>query len=153
VIAPGIPADVSWPSNVDITDGGNGWNFQKTVVSYRDLLNNYYGGCAASLIILQRDDAEETAVGFTNLIEAMAMARPVILTKTGAVPSEIDVESMECGLHVPPEDPDALAAAINELVGNPSRAKAMGETGRRLAEQNYNMGRFSEQLHEFFETL
>ena len=56
------------------------------------------------LIILKNDPTQYTAVGFTELLEVMAMARPVILTRTGALPTEIDVEKAGCGLHVPPED-------------------------------------------------
>jgi hypothetical protein len=153
VICPGIPKEISWPANVDLKDGGRGWNFQKAAISYQALLHDYYGGCAGSLIILRKDNAGETAVGFTNLIEAMAMARPVIVTKTGALPSEIDVESAGCGLHVPAEDPRALADAINELARDPTRAQSMGEAGRRLAENHYNIDRYSQQLHAFFESL
>jgi glycosyltransferase involved in cell wall biosynthesis len=153
VICPGLPKGLSWPPNVDLKDGGEGWNFEKTVVSYQHLLNDYYAGCAGSLIILRRDDAEETAVGFTNLIEAMAMGRPVIVTRTGALPSEIDVEKAGCGIHVPPEDPIALGAAIDELARFPERARTMGETGRKLVEHHYNIERYAQQLHAFFESL
>ena len=81
----------------------------------------------------------------------MAMARPVILTRTGALPTEIDVERVGCGLHVPPENPDALAEAIEFLASDPSRAKAMGEAGRRLVETRYNIQRYADDLHKFFE--
>ena len=116
-------------------------------------MNDYYAECAASLIIIKNDPADYTAVGFTNLLEAMAMARPVIVTRTGAVPTEIDVERAGCGLHVPPNDPAALATAIKTLADDPVRAKAMGEAGRRLVETRYNIQRYADDLHNFFELL
>ena len=83
----------------------------------------------------------------------MAMGRPVIVTRTGALPTEIDVEESGCGLHVPPEDPDALAAAVELLAKDPERAQAMGQTGRRLCEDYYNIARYASELHQFFESL
>ena len=153
VICPGLPAGVRWPSNVRLVDGGSGWSFEKAVVSYDELLRDYYAGCTASLIILKNDPLEKTAVGFTNLIEAMAMARPVIVTRTGALPTEIDVEKVGCGLHVPAEDPNALAEAIETLASDLDRARSMGEAGRTLCETRYNITRYARELHEFFESL
>jgi glycosyltransferase involved in cell wall biosynthesis len=117
------------------------------------LLHEYYGPCAASLIILKNDPVQDTAVGMTNLIEAMSMGRPVIVTRTGALATEIDVEKAGCGLHVPAANPEALAEAMEELTNNPGRAQAMGEAGRRLAERRYNIDRYASELHKFFQSL
>ena len=81
------------------------------------------------------------------------MSRPVIVTRTGALPSEIDVEKAGCGLHVPPDDPGALREAIALLADNPGKAQQMGEVGRRLCETYYNMDRYSSGLHRFFESI
>ena len=134
-------------------DGGSGWNFQKKSVSYEELIHTHYAGCSASLIILKHDPAEKTAVGFTNLLEAMAMSRAVIATRTGALPTEIDVEAKSCGLHVPSQDPARLARAIDTLAADPSAAAAMGAAGRRLAEKHYNIVRYASELRTFFEQL
>jgi glycosyltransferase involved in cell wall biosynthesis len=153
VLCPGLPQDLTWPSNVQLIDGGRGWNFEDKKVPFQELLRNHYARSAGSLIILKNDPTQQTAVGFTELLEVMAMARPVILTRTGALPSEIDVEREGCGLHVPPEDPDALARAIKTLASDPQRAKAMGERGRRLVETRYHIQRYADDLHHFFESL
>jgi glycosyltransferase involved in cell wall biosynthesis len=153
LISPGTPKILPLPRNVTLIDGGTGWNYQKSVVSYDDLFYNHYAGAIASLIILKHDPAEKTAVGFTNLLEAMAMSRAVIVTRTGAVPTEIDVEAAGCGLHVPPENPAALAGAIETLAADPETARRMGSAGRRLAEDYYNIGRYARELHAFFESL
>lgn len=153
VICPGIPKGLTWPTNVEVIDGGAGWNFQAKSVSHSQLLHDYYARCAGSLIILKKDPTEYTAIGFTNLLEAMAMERPVIVTRTGAAPGEIDVEKVGCGFFVPAENPEALAAAIDKLGCEPQLAETMGRAGRRLVETHYNMKRFANELDAFFQSL
>lgn len=153
VICPEAPANVEWPENVQLVCAGAGINTENKTVTYQELLCDHYARSTASLIILRKDTREFTAVGFTNLIEAMAMARPVILTKTGAVPSGIDVEAEGCGLFVPPEDPERLAEAMRYLADNPEKSRAMGEAGRRLCESHYNIERYARELDAFFATI
>lgn len=149
VISPRLPAQLSWPDSVTLVTNADGLHPMK----YGDLLLDQYSQCAASLIILDDDPAQYTGVGFTNLLEAMAMARPVIVTRTGGLPTEIDVEQEGCGLFVPPGAPRALADAINQLATDPERARQMGERGRSLCESHYNIDRYADQLHEFFGSL
>ena len=66
VLCPGLPEDLNWPSNVQLIDGGRGWNFEEKKVSFDELLLNHYARSAGSLIILKSDPAEYTAVGFTE---------------------------------------------------------------------------------------
>jgi glycosyltransferase involved in cell wall biosynthesis len=138
-----------WPAHVSLITSRDG----QEAVPYQELLSDHYSGCAASLIILKDDPVQYTGVGMTNLIEAMAMSRPVIVTRTGALPTELDVEMAGCGLFVPPRDPGALAAALDFVADDPARALRMGNAGRRLCESHYNMVRYANQLHEFFNSL
>ena len=153
VIYPGVSNDLMWPPNVQVVDGGRGWNTEEKKVTYDELLYKHYAKSAGSLIIVKRDPREYIACGFTELVEVMAMARPVILTRTGALPTEIDVEKAGCGLHVPPDDPGALAEAMDTLATDPKRAEAMGQKGRELVESYYNIERYANDLHKFFESL
>ena len=74
--------------------------------------------------------------GFSNaIIEAMAASLPVVATDVGG-----NAEAVEDGISgyiVPPEDPAALAAAIMRLLTDPSRAKRMGASGRRMAAERF----------------
>lgn len=149
VIASKLPPGLTWGASTSIVTGGQA----DDNVSYDELFRNHYARCAASLIILRNDPAQETGVGFTNLLEAMAMARPVIVTRTGALPTEIDVERAGIGLFVPPEDPAALATAIDTLGRDPARAGAMGAAGRQLVDARYNMERYARELAAFFDRL
>ncbi|NBX05184.1 MAG: dTDP-4-dehydrorhamnose 3,5-epimerase, partial [Betaproteobacteria bacterium] len=51
-------------------------------------------------------------------IEALAMGRPVIVTRTGAIPAELDVEQAGCGVHIPASDPNALVLPARSMVQN-----------------------------------
>jgi len=64
-----------------------------------------------------------------SLLEAMAMARPCIATNIRGCREEI-VDSVS-GLLVPPQDADALAAAIIKLIENPELAQKFGEEARK----------------------
>lgn len=153
LICPGLPKNITWTSNVMVIDGGPGWNHEKEAVSYKELFHQHYSGAIASLIILKSDPSEYTAVGFTNFIEALALGRPVIVTKTGAIASEIDVEKAGCGLFVPPGDSNALASALITLAENSEMSMLMGRKARALAESHYNIDRYAQGLHSFFESL
>jgi alpha-maltose-1-phosphate synthase len=69
-------------------------------------------------------------LGIVNL-EAMACATAVVASRVGGIPEV--VSDSETGLLVPPDDPGALAAALNALLGDPGRAAAMGRLGRARA--------------------
>jgi glycosyltransferase involved in cell wall biosynthesis len=153
VVCPGIPEGITWPENVNATNSGHGYNFEIKSVSFKDLLLDYYGKCSALLVIIQEDQREYTANGFTNVLEGMAMGRPIIMTRTGAVPGEIDIEKHGCGLFVPPRDPAALAEAMEAVSNDTKGAEAMGVAGRRLCEKHYNMERFGADLDRFFSGL
>jgi alpha-maltose-1-phosphate synthase len=69
-------------------------------------------------------------LGIVNL-EAMACGTAVVGTRVGGIPEV--VADGETGLLVPPEDPEALAVALNVLLRDPGRARAMGQAGRARA--------------------
>jgi starch synthase len=69
-------------------------------------------------------------LGIVNL-EAMACGTAVVGSRVGGIPEV--VADAETGLLVPPDDPAALADALNSLIGDPGRAAAMGAAGRKRA--------------------
>jgi starch synthase len=69
-------------------------------------------------------------LGIVNL-EAMACGTAVAGSRTGGIP-EVVAEG-ETGLLVPPGEPGPLADALNALLRDPGRARAMGEAGRKRA--------------------
>jgi glycosyltransferase involved in cell wall biosynthesis len=71
----------------------------------------------------------ETDNGTTAILEAMAMGRAVIITATGGR-TEILEDEVNCVL-VPPRDPGALRAVIEELWKDPDRCAQLGAEGRK----------------------
>lgn len=65
-------------------------------------------------------------------LEAMAAGLPVVAGDAAAVPEV--VPDGEAGLLVPPEDADALARALADLLADPARRARMGAAGRTRAE-------------------
>jgi glycosyltransferase involved in cell wall biosynthesis len=83
--------------------------------------------------------------GFSNaIIEAMASSLPVVATDVGG--NAEAVEDGITGFLVPPEDPDALSAAILRLLSDPSQAKAMGAAGRSLATERFTTETMMNQI-------
>ena len=65
----------------------------------------------------------------SSLLAAMAHGLPVVAVAGGAV-SEV-IENKRTGLLVPAPDPECLAAAVVELLREPSRAAALGAAARQ----------------------
>jgi colanic acid/amylovoran biosynthesis glycosyltransferase len=65
----------------------------------------------------------------TVLVEAMARAVPVVSTDVVGI-DEL-VQHRSSGVLVPPDDPTALAAAIDEVLRDPEAAAVMGARGRQ----------------------
>ncbi|MGI5817755.1 MAG: glycosyltransferase family 4 protein [Armatimonadota bacterium] len=85
------------------------------------------------------------------VIEAMAAGLPVVATDAGGVP-EIVVEG-KTGLLVPPEAPEPMADAIAALLGDPVRARAMGEAGRRRAVERFDVRRVAREVGQIYDEL
>ena len=83
------------------------------------------------------------------LLEAMLCARPVVATAVSSIP-EI-VADGETGLLVPPDDPAALAEAVNALLDDPARATALGEAGRVRARAEFSVARMAERTAAAYE--
>ena len=81
--------------------------------------------------ILQADivvvplQVEDISAGQMVLIQAMALARPLVVTRTPTVGDYL--HHGETALLVPRGDSSALAAAIQRLLDNPAAAAAMGQ--------------------------
>ncbi len=85
--------------------------------------------------------------GVTAILEAMAMGRAVICTRT---PGQTDVViEGETGLYVPPGDPQALRAAIEYLLNNPDIAERMGQAGRRRIEEYMSLDHYVARLSRY----
>lgn len=70
-----------------------------------------------------------------SLLEAAACGRPMVATDVPGC-REVAIPN-ETGLLVPPDDADALAAAIEQLARSPDLRARFGRAARRLAEERF----------------
>lgn len=70
------------------------------------------------------------------LVEALAMARPVVATRVNAVPDVLEHDVT--GLLVPPGDGEALARATIDLLEDRARGRRLGEAGRAFVRQRFS---------------
>ena len=66
-----------------------------------------------------------------SILEAMCFGCPSVSTRVGGIPEV--VEDGVSGVLVPFGDPDALAGAVTELIGNPGRRAALGSAAKARA--------------------
>jgi glycosyltransferase involved in cell wall biosynthesis len=82
------------------------------------------------------------------LLEALALARPVVATRVGGVP-EIVTDGVS-GFLVPPEDPTALARALACLRRDPALRRRFGEAGARDARRRFDVRRTVAALEDVY---
>jgi glycosyltransferase involved in cell wall biosynthesis len=82
----------------------------------------------------------DTDNGVTVILEAMAMGKPVIVSRTRG---QVDVvEDGVTGIYVPVGDAGALRAAIMDLWNDPARAAEMGRAARSYVEKHHTLEAF-----------
>lgn len=84
-----------------------------------------------------------------KILEAMAAGKAVVSTTIGA--EGIDAVPGEHLLIA--DDADAFAAAVADLLREPSRARALGDAGRLLVARHYAPGALARGLVSFYEEL
>jgi glycosyltransferase involved in cell wall biosynthesis len=87
----------------------------------------------------------------TVMLEAMALGKPVVATGVGGVASI--VRDGETGLVVPPCDSARLAERILELLDDPLRARTLGETGRRVAREEFSVDHMAERTADVYRAV
>ena len=83
-----------------------------------------------------------------SILESMAMQKPVVATAVGGIP-EIIMPGVTGYLHRH-GDSNGLAAAIVELIGDPSLAQRIGMTGYEHVRQYYSRNKFAADLTEAY---
>ena len=86
-----------------------------------------------------------------KVFDYMAAGRPVILAIDGVI-REV-VEEAEAGVFAQPGDPEALAAAIQQLASNPAKCRTMGNNGRKSIEMNFSRIALAEKFTALLETM
>lgn len=86
---------------------------------------------------------------FPNVcLEAMAAGRAVVATNNGGMADMI--EHNRSGILVPPGDPNAIAAAVNRLLANPTQVPEMGAAARRRVVSLYGIEAMGPVVEAFY---
>jgi len=111
-------------------------------------VNPYYH--AADIFALA-STARSEAFGIVQ-IEAMAAGVPVVNT---ALDSGVPFVSLheQTGLTVPPENPDALAAAINRLLDDQDLRRSLGRAATKRARQEFSLDTMTARTLALYETV
>ncbi|HEX6664729.1 MAG TPA: glycosyltransferase family 4 protein [Gaiellaceae bacterium] len=84
----------------------------------------------------------------TVLLQAMAMAKPVVVSRTAAIADGYGLEDgVNCRL-VEPGAPDALERAVAGLVSDAGAARSLGTRARETVERSNSWQRYTEALWE-----
>ncbi len=83
---------------------------------------------SAAVVVLPYDSTDQATSGV--LVDAIAYGRPVVAT---AFPHAVELLASGAGIVVGHDDPDALAAALRQVLTQPRLAGAMAAEARRLA--------------------
>jgi glycosyltransferase involved in cell wall biosynthesis len=80
-------------------------------------------------------------------LEAMAHGKPVVACNVGGVG---EVVSHDCGILVPPDEPDYLANAILTLLDDDERRIQMGKRGRLRVESDFTQEKMAYRMLEVY---
>jgi glycosyltransferase involved in cell wall biosynthesis len=95
-------------------------------------------GCSIYVLPSYREGTPRT------VLEAMAMARPVITTDApGCRETVVDGEN---GFLVPVQSVDELAAAMSRFIEEPMQVERMGACSRKIAEEKYDVDKVNESM-------
>lgn len=101
--------------------------------------------CNAFALLSREAGANVEGFGLV-LLEAGACGRPVVGARSGGIPDA--VAEGDSGLLVPPNDPEATATALAQLLGDPALARRLGDGGQRRARGPLSWDRAARAYYE-----
>lgn len=113
-----------------------------------DVVNQYYNACD---IFVLPSHLRSEAFGIVQ-IEAMCCGKPVICTELGTGTSFANI-NQKTGITVPPNDVDALSAAINHLLNNPQKKHELGACGANRVKRLFTAEKMVEQTLNVYRDL
>lgn len=85
------------------------------------------------------------------VVEAMAVGVPCIASGISSIPEIID-DGVN-GILVPPESPDALASAVDQLAANPRRREELRAAAHRTLMEKFTVNKMMQGYEDVFESL
>lgn len=85
-----------------------------------------------------------------TVLESMACGIPVVATAVGGVPEALDETT---GRLCPPRNPEALAAAVCELLQDTALRHKLGATARARVKEKFDISLFSDAFREIYSSM
>jgi glycosyltransferase involved in cell wall biosynthesis len=85
----------------------------------------------------------------TVLLQAMALAKPVVVSRTAAIATGYALEEGRNVRLAGPGDAAAFGRALAELLGDEARARALGSAARATVESELSWDRYVERIEGF----
>lgn len=117
----------------------------------RETLSGVLAAADVSLVTLNRASSPFSLPN--KVFSIMASGRPIL----AVTPPESEVAQLiqtgECGVIVPPGEPDTLAGTILDLRSDPGRMERLGENGRALLESHFSRQRCIDRFEEMLQQV
>jgi len=117
----------------------------------REVLSEMLGAADLSLVTLHRHLGRLNVP--SKIYAIMASGRPVL----AAVPEDSEiarlVQDSNCGIRIPPEDPQALAKAIEHLADQPEPLKRYGANGRKYVVEHLDRSDLINEYHDLLQEV
>ena len=110
---------------------------------------DYYNSLAVAIPLL--NTGKKWPVGITVIMEALAMAKPIISTLNNSYP--FDLEKEKVGFYVDYSDVKGWQECVKYVFEHPEETREMGERGRHLCKKNYNYDLFSKDVIDRIEMM
>jgi glycosyltransferase involved in cell wall biosynthesis len=118
-------------------------------VSQSEVVKEMHNAAVLAAPCIVADDGDRD--GLPNVIqEALALGLPVVSTDVTGIPEVIQPD--KTGLRVPQRDPEALAAAIEQLLEDPALRVRLAAEGRRLMEAEFDIRRNTLRRRAIFQS-
>ena len=114
-----------------------------------EALETLYAECDLFVLPAIVDDRGDTEGQGVVLVEAMSFATPIVASRVGGIPDV--VLSDVTGILVPERDPNALAAAIVDVLSDPALAARMGADGLTHARTYFDWDRATRLLEAVYQ--
>lgn len=110
----------------------------------KDLLRSLYHGCDVFVLPTRADTLP------LCILDAMACKKPVVSTKVGGIPEEIDSSN---GILVKPDDHIELAKALQKLIDDENLRIRMGENGYKKVKNKFTWDKVASKVLEIYKNI
>lgn len=129
-------------SRVRVAEAGTGQN----VISMQELVALYSHADVIAIPLV----AADRVAGLTSLLDALALGKPVVMTRNPGV--DIDIAAIGCGIWIDTGDRNGWAAALTYLAEHPEERQAMGRRARAYAERELDLAKYGARIESIIAT-